>query len=50
MWLPDKDMTVGDAWIYGFAGEVVKVMGRIRLPVTLGEGSISVTQMMEFRS
>lgn len=48
MGLPDKNMTVEDAWIYGFVGEAIKVMGRIRLPVTLGEGSLFATQMMEF--
>lgn len=37
-----------EARIYGFTAEAVKVMGKIRLPVTLGEGSLSVTQMVEF--
>lgn len=46
--LPDMDMTAEDAWIYGFSRESVRVMGAIRLPVTLGEGKLLVTQMTDF--
>nr|XP_017247956.1 PREDICTED: uncharacterized protein LOC108219166 [Daucus carota subsp. sativus] len=46
--LPDKDMKVEDVYIYGFGGEAVKVKGTIRLPVTLGEGTCSATQVMDF--
>ncbi|XP_074363494.1 uncharacterized protein LOC141704042 [Apium graveolens] len=34
---PDSDMYFEDAHIYGFTGEAVRVMGSVRLPVTLGE-------------
>ncbi|KAK1404813.1 hypothetical protein POM88_004418 [Heracleum sosnowskyi] len=46
--LPDKDIVRDDAWIYGFTGKAVRVMGVIKLPITLGEGLLSVTQMVEF--
>ncbi|XP_063942768.1 uncharacterized protein LOC135150410 [Daucus carota subsp. sativus] len=46
--LPDKDMKVEDVYIYGFGREAVKVKGTIRLPVTLGEGTCSATQVMDF--
>lgn len=46
--LPDKDMVSENAWIYGFSREAVKVMSATKLPVTLGEGTLSGTQMMEF--
>ncbi|XP_074373641.1 uncharacterized protein LOC141713990 [Apium graveolens] len=38
-----------DAHVYGFTGEAVRVMGSVRLPVTLGEGALSVTQMIDFK-
>ncbi|XP_074342037.1 uncharacterized protein LOC141679433 [Apium graveolens] len=46
---PDSDMYFEDAHVYGFTGEVVRVMGSVRLPVTLGEGALSVTQMIDFK-
>ncbi|XP_074346261.1 uncharacterized protein LOC141685036 [Apium graveolens] len=46
---PDSDMYFEDAHVYGFTGEAVRVMGSVRLPVTLGEGSLSVTQMIDFK-
>ncbi|XP_074356100.1 uncharacterized protein LOC141695782 [Apium graveolens] len=38
-----------DAHVYGFTGEAVRVMGSVRLPVTLGEGALSVTQIIDFK-
>ncbi|XP_074366739.1 uncharacterized protein LOC141707460 [Apium graveolens] len=49
MGFPDSDMYFEDAHVYGFTGETVRVMGSVRLPVTLGEGALSVTQMIEFK-
>ncbi|XP_074351431.1 uncharacterized protein LOC141690538 [Apium graveolens] len=46
---PDSDMYFKDAHVYGFTGEAVRVMGSVRLPVTLGEGALSVTQMIDFK-
>ncbi|XP_074375206.1 uncharacterized protein LOC141716962 [Apium graveolens] len=46
---PNSDMYFEDAHVYGFTGEVVRVMGSVRLPVTLGEGAMSVTQMIDFK-
>ncbi|XP_074327063.1 uncharacterized protein LOC141665004 [Apium graveolens] len=46
---PDIDMNFKDAHIYSFTGEAVRVMGSVRLPVTLGEGALSVTQMIDFK-
>ncbi|XP_074359639.1 uncharacterized protein LOC141699684 [Apium graveolens] len=46
---PDSDMYFEDAHVYGFTGEAVRVMGSIRLPVTLGEGALSVIQMIDFK-
>ncbi|XP_074323167.1 uncharacterized protein LOC141660104 [Apium graveolens] len=46
---PDSDMNFEDAYVYGFTGEAVRVMGSVRLPVTLGEGAPSVTQMIDFK-
>ncbi|XP_074377813.1 uncharacterized protein LOC141719323 [Apium graveolens] len=45
----DSDMNFEDAHIYGFICEAVRVMSSIRLPVTLGEGALSVTQMIDFK-
>ncbi|XP_074360146.1 uncharacterized protein LOC141700236 [Apium graveolens] len=39
---PDGDMYFEDAHVYGFTGEAVRVMGSVRLPVTLGEGALAV--------
>ncbi|XP_074336645.1 uncharacterized protein LOC141673809 [Apium graveolens] len=46
---PDSDMYFEDAHAYGFTGEAVRVRGLVRLPVTLGEGGLSVTQMIDFK-
>ncbi|XP_074336100.1 uncharacterized protein LOC141673268 [Apium graveolens] len=46
---PDSDMNFEDAHVYGFTGEAVRVMGSVRLPVTLGEGALSVTQIIDFK-
>ncbi|XP_074323878.1 uncharacterized protein LOC141660794 [Apium graveolens] len=46
---PDSDMYFEDAHVYDFTGEAVRVMGSVRLPVTLGEGALSVTQMIDFK-
>ncbi|XP_074352571.1 uncharacterized protein LOC141691711 [Apium graveolens] len=46
---PDSDMNFEDAHIYGFTGEAVRVMGSVRLLVTLREGALSVTQMIDFK-
>ncbi|XP_074342020.1 uncharacterized protein LOC141679418 [Apium graveolens] len=46
---PDSDMYFEDAHVYGFTGEAVRVMGSVRLPVTLGEGALSVTQIIDFK-
>ncbi|XP_074346717.1 uncharacterized protein LOC141685520 [Apium graveolens] len=46
---PDSDMYFEDAHVYGFTGETVRVMGSVRLPVTLEEGALSVTQMIDFK-
>ncbi|XP_074323019.1 uncharacterized protein LOC141659968 [Apium graveolens] len=46
---PDSDMYFEDAHVYGFTGEVVRVMGSVRLLVTLEEGALSVTQMIDFK-
>ncbi|XP_074369743.1 uncharacterized protein LOC141711234 [Apium graveolens] len=46
---PDNDMYFEDAHVYGFTGEAVRVMGSVRLPVILGEGALSVTQMIDFK-
>ncbi|XP_074323440.1 uncharacterized protein LOC141660358 [Apium graveolens] len=46
---PDSDMNFEDAHIYGFTGEAVRVMGSVRIPVTLGEGAMSITQMIDFK-
>ncbi|XP_074323058.1 uncharacterized protein LOC141660003 [Apium graveolens] len=45
----DSNMNFEDVHVYGFTGEVVRVMGSVRLPVTLGEGALSVTQMIDFK-
>ncbi|XP_074347111.1 uncharacterized protein LOC141685934 [Apium graveolens] len=45
----DSDMNFDDTYIYGFTGEAVRVMGSVRLPITLGEGALSVTQMIDFK-
>ncbi|XP_074378162.1 uncharacterized protein LOC141719683 [Apium graveolens] len=45
----DSDMNFKDAHFYGFTGEAVRVMGSVRLPVTLGEGALSFTQMIDFK-
>ncbi|XP_074355018.1 uncharacterized protein LOC141693750 [Apium graveolens] len=45
----DSDMYFEDAHVYGFTGEAVRVMGSVRLPVMLGEGALSVTQMVDFK-
>ncbi|XP_074377973.1 uncharacterized protein LOC141719490 [Apium graveolens] len=37
----DSYMYFKDAHVYGFTGEAVRVMGSVRLPVTLGEGALS---------
>ncbi|XP_074345424.1 uncharacterized protein LOC141684389 [Apium graveolens] len=46
---PDNDMYFEDAHVYRFTGEAMRVMGSVRLPVTLGEGALSVTQMIDFK-
>ncbi|XP_074346775.1 uncharacterized protein LOC141685582 [Apium graveolens] len=46
---PDSDMNFEDAHVYGFTGEAIRVMGSIRVPVTLGEGALSITQMIDFK-
>ncbi|XP_074346618.1 uncharacterized protein LOC141685413 [Apium graveolens] len=46
---PDSDMYFEDAHVYGFTGEAVRVTGSVRLPVTLGEGALSITQMIDFK-
>ncbi|XP_074336041.1 uncharacterized protein LOC141673207 [Apium graveolens] len=46
---PDSDMYFEDAHVYSFTGEAVRVMGSVRIPVTLGEGALSVTQMIDFK-
>ncbi|XP_074361977.1 uncharacterized protein LOC141702174 [Apium graveolens] len=46
---PDSDMYFEDAHVCGFTGEAVRVMGSVRLPVMLGEGALSVTQMIDFK-
>ncbi|XP_074378366.1 uncharacterized protein LOC141719900 [Apium graveolens] len=46
---PDSDMYFEDAHVYGFTGEAVRVMGSVRLLATLGEGALSVTQMIDFK-
>ncbi|XP_074368018.1 uncharacterized protein LOC141708339 [Apium graveolens] len=46
---PDSDMYFEDAHVYDFTGEAVRVMGSVRLLVTLGEGALSVTQMIDFK-
>ncbi|XP_074342880.1 uncharacterized protein LOC141680595 [Apium graveolens] len=46
---PDIDMYFEDVHVYGFTGEAVRVMGSVRLPVTLEEGALSVTQMIDFK-
>ncbi|KAL8155584.1 hypothetical protein AgCh_000826 [Apium graveolens] len=46
---PDSDKYFEDAHVYGFTEEAVRVMGSVRLPVTLGEGALSVTQMIDFK-
>ncbi|XP_074339734.1 uncharacterized protein LOC141677626 [Apium graveolens] len=45
---PDSNMYFEDAHVYG-TGEAVRVMGSVRLPVMLGEGALSVTQMIDFK-
>ncbi|XP_074327297.1 uncharacterized protein LOC141665218 [Apium graveolens] len=46
---PDGDMNFEDAHVYGFTREAVRFMGSVRLPITLGEGVLSVTQMIDFK-
>ncbi|XP_074350121.1 uncharacterized protein LOC141689665 [Apium graveolens] len=46
---PDSDLNFEDAHVYGFTGEAVRVMCSVRLPVTLGEGALSITQMIDFK-
>ncbi|XP_074347348.1 uncharacterized protein LOC141686197 [Apium graveolens] len=46
---PDNDINFEDANVYSFTGEAVRVMGSIRLPVILGEGTLSVSQMIDFK-
>ncbi|KAK1389694.1 hypothetical protein POM88_017872 [Heracleum sosnowskyi] len=48
MGLLDKEPTQGTTHIYGFTGDSVRVKGTIRLPLTLGEGSLSATQVFDF--
>ncbi|KAK1363262.1 hypothetical protein POM88_038823 [Heracleum sosnowskyi] len=44
----DKELTQGTTHIYGFTGDSVRVKGTIRLPLTLGEGTLSATQVFDF--
>ncbi|KAK1356083.1 hypothetical protein POM88_049339 [Heracleum sosnowskyi] len=48
MGLLDKELIQGTTHIYGFTGDSVRVKGTIKLSLTLGEGSVSVTQVFEF--
>lgn len=48
MGLPDKEIKVENIYIYGFAGESIKVKGTIRLLVTLGSSVSSTTQIADF--
>ena len=44
----DKDMNVTLCALYGFCGTPIDVRGSIKLPVTLGEGPLSTTQVAEW--
>ncbi|XP_074323753.1 uncharacterized protein LOC141660666 [Apium graveolens] len=46
---PNSYINFEDAHVYGFTVEVVRIMGSIRLPVTIGESAPSVTQMIKFK-
>ena len=48
MGLLDKDLTLTNNELYEFTGNLVHIVGKIKLPMTLGEGPLSVTQMIEF--
>lgn len=48
MGLSDRDLKVENIYIYGFGGESIRVKGTIRLPVTLGDGAKSATQIVDF--
>lgn len=44
----DKDMSTTLSVLYDFSGAPIDVKGSIRLPVTLGEGPLSTTQIAEW--
>ena len=48
MKMADKDMMACYNELYGFTGNAVQIVGRVRLPITLGVEPRAVTQVAEF--
>lgn len=48
MGLLDKEMAPSYNELYGFTGNPVQIVGRVKLPLTLGEEPRSATQVVEF--
>ncbi|XP_063935619.1 uncharacterized protein LOC135147089 [Daucus carota subsp. sativus] len=48
MKMADKDMMACYNELYGFTGNAVQIIGRVRLPITLGVEPLATTQVAEF--
>ena len=48
MGLQDKDLLSTSSHVYGFTGDVARVKGMVKLPITLGEEPQIATQIHEF--
>ena len=46
--MADKDMMACYNELYSFTGNVVHIVGRVRLPITLGVEPLATTQIAEF--
>lgn len=44
----DKEMAPSYNELYGFTGNPVQIVGRVKLPITLGEAPLAATQIAEF--
>lgn len=47
MGFPDKDLMAMNDSFYGFTNNLVRIKGKIRLPVTLGEAPCTTTQLAD---
>lgn len=46
--LLDKELLPTNNELYGFMGDRVQIMGKVKLPLTLGAESMAITQITEF--